>query len=220
MPISKTPYPIPAKEVRNEIRVANSRFIASLARAGTIEEAKMFINRIKAEFADATHNVPIFLIGHGDSVTAHCSDDGEPSGTAGRPALAVLQGSALGDVAIVITRYFGGTKLGTGGLVRAYSDAVRAVLEKVDRSMRVMTDTVLLAFPYTYLGRIRRIASACDSVILHEDFGVDVTVTARLRVEDSSAFMAQVVELTSETVMAEIFETTEVVMPWPVPKYK
>ena len=64
--------------------------------------------------ADASHNVPVYLIGHGDSETAHCSDAGEPSGTAGRPALAVLRGSGLGDVAVVVTRYFGGTKLGTG----------------------------------------------------------------------------------------------------------
>ena len=75
-------------------------------------------------------------IGHGESVTAHCSDAGEPSGTAGRPALAVLQGSGLGDAAVVVTRYFGGTKLGTGGLVRAYSDAVRSVLAGLSKAMK------------------------------------------------------------------------------------
>ena len=218
MPLSKTLYPIPSAEVRCEIRVANSRFIASLNQAKTTEEAREFISHIKAEFKDATHNVPVFIIGHGESMTAHCSDAGEPTGTAGRPALAVLQGSGLGDVVMVISRFFGGTKLGTGGLVRAYSDAARAVLEKVDRSMRVLTDTILLSFPYTYLERFRRISAACDAVVLHENFGVDVTITARLRVEDSSAFKAQVVELTSGTVLAEIIETTEVLMPWPVPK--
>jgi uncharacterized YigZ family protein len=148
MASTRSPYPIPSSEVRVEIKVANSRFIATLAPAFSVDEARAFINRIKEEFSDASHNVPVFLIGHGDSVTAHCSDAGEPSGTAGRPALAVLQGSGLGDVVVVITRYFGGTKLGTGGLVRAYSDSVRAVLEKVERSARVMTDTVMVAFPY------------------------------------------------------------------------
>jgi len=93
-----------------------------------VEEAKVFIGRIRAEFADASHNVPAYLVGHGSSVIAHCGDDGEPSGTAGRPMLAVLQGSGLGDVAVVVTRYFGGTKLGTGGLVRAYGGAARTAL--------------------------------------------------------------------------------------------
>jgi uncharacterized YigZ family protein len=214
MQIGRTPYPIPSAEVRAEIRVANSRFIASLSPAFSVDEARAFINRIKEEFSDASHNVPVFLIGHGDSVTAHCSDAGEPSGTAGRPALAVLQGSGLGDVVVVITRYFGGTKLGTGGLVRAYSDSVRAVLEKVERSARVMTDTVMAAFPYTYLERVRRIAAACDGTILDEEFAADVTVTARFRVQDTPAFQAQIIELTSGTVNAMVLETSEMLMSW------
>ena len=194
--------------------MANSRFIASLAPAFSVDEARAFISRIKEEFSDASHNVPVFLIGHGDSVTAHCSDAGEPSGTAGRPALAVLQGSGLGDVVVVVTRYFGGTKLGTGGLVRAYSDSVRAVLEKVERSARVMTDTVMVAFPYTYLERVRRIAAACEGTILDEEFAADVTVTARFRVQDTPAFQAQMVELTGGTVHAMVLETSELLMPW------
>lgn len=208
------PYPIPSHEVTAEIRVANSRFIASLSPVASVEEARAYISAIKAKYSDATHNVPVFLIGHGDSVTAHCSDDGEPSGTAGRPALAVLQGSGLGDVVVVITRYFGGTKLGTGGLVRAYSDSVRAVLEKVEWSARVMTDMVMVAFPYTYLERIRRLVAGSDGVILSEDFMADVTLTARFRVEDTPAFQVQVTELTAGSVSAEVISTEAVLMPW------
>jgi len=140
-------YPIPAKETRVEIMVVNSRFIATLAPVFTVEEAKAFVSRIKDEFSDATHNVPAYVVGHGNSVIAHANDDGEPAGTAGRPALAVLQGSGLGDAGVVVTRYFGGTKLGTGGLVRAYSDAVRAVLEAAPRAERVPTHTVMLVDP-------------------------------------------------------------------------
>ncbi len=123
-------YRIPARRTRTEIVVVNSRFITTAQPAFSVDEAKAFIQEMKNEFADASHNVPAFLIGYGASVTAHCSDDGEPSGTAGRPALAVLQGSDLGDIVVVVTRYFGGTKLGTGGLVRAYTDAVKSVLGK------------------------------------------------------------------------------------------
>jgi len=210
----KEPYPIPSHEVRAEIRVVNSRFIATLAPAGSVDEARSFNSRIKAEFSDATHNVPVFLIGHGDSVTAHCSDDGEPSGTAGRPALAVLQGSGLGDVVLVVTRYFGGTKLGTGGLVRAYSDAVRAVLEKVERSVRVMADTVSVKLPYTYLERVRRIVANCGGIVLDEEFAADVTLTARLKVETTPEFQAQIIEMTNGTVKPVIRATEEILMPW------
>ena len=115
---------IPASEHHTEIVVVNSRFITTIAPVFSVEEARDFIAKIRALNPNATHNVPAFIVGHGVSVIEHCSDDGEPQGTAGRPALAVLKGSGLGDAAVVVTRYFGGTKLGSGGLVRAYTDAV------------------------------------------------------------------------------------------------
>ena len=95
------------------------------------------LQELKLEFRDASHNVPAFVIGHGQSIITHCNDDGEPSGTAGRPALAVLQGSGLGDAVVVVTRYFGGTKLGKGGLVRSYGDAVRSVLKLTPLAQKI-----------------------------------------------------------------------------------
>ena len=89
-------YLLPAEEVRRELTVSNSRFIATLAPVSSVDEAKAFVARIRKEFADASHNVPAYIIGGGNSITEYCSDDGEPSGTAGRPALAVLRGSGLG----------------------------------------------------------------------------------------------------------------------------
>jgi uncharacterized YigZ family protein len=146
--------------------VVNSRFIATAAPAFTVDEAKAFVSRIKQEFSDASHNVSVYLVGHGQSVIAHCTDDGEPSGTAGRPALAVLQGSGLGDVAVVVTRYFGGTKLGTGGLVRAYGDAVREVLSVLPRAMRVPSYTVSIAVPYGSFEPVCRLIEAHGGEIL------------------------------------------------------
>ena len=146
-----------------------------------MDEAKAFVARIKHEFADASHNVSVYLVGHGATVIAHCTDDGEPSGTAGRPALAVLQGSGLGDVAVVVTRYFGGTKLGTGGLVRAYGDAVREVLAVLPRAEKVPTYTVLVAAPYPFFERVRLPIEAHRGQILDEDFGAEVTVRPAFR---------------------------------------
>ena len=180
-----------------------------------MDEAKTFISRIKEEFADATHNVPVYIIGHGGSEIAHCSDAGEPSGTAGRPALAVLRGSGLGDVAVVITRYFGGTKLGTGGLVRAYSEGVRSVVEAVTRAEKVLTHTIMLAFPYTYLERIRILVADQAGTVLDEEFAEDVTLTARLRVDNLAGFQSAMSDLTRGSVKAEIIETKEILMPIP-----
>ncbi len=202
-------YPIPAKEVRTEMRVLNSRFIATAAPVFSVDGAKAFVARIRAEFSDASHNVPAYLVGHGASVVAHCHDDGEPSGTAGRPALAVLRGSGLGDVAVVVTRYFGGTKLGTGGLVRAYGDAVRAVLEVLPRAEKAATHTIVVSTPYSFFERVRLAIEAHHGQILEEDFTAEVTVTARLTVEHFPGFQADLQEMSNGTLEAAVLETDE-----------
>jgi len=202
-------YPIPAKETRVEIRVSNSRFIATLAPVFSIEEAKAFIQRIKAEFSDASHNVPAFVVGNGPAVTAHWNDDGEPSGTAGRPALAVLQGSGLGDAAVVVTRYFGGTKLGTGGLVRAYGDAVRAVLDEVPRAEKVPTHLTMLVVPYPLFEQVKLLISAHNGRVLDETFAADITLSIQFTVEEFPDFQEALQELSHGSLTAEIIETDE-----------
>ena len=183
-------YLSPARAARAEIEVINSRFIASAAPAFSVDEARAFIARIKAEFPDASHHVPVYLIGHGASVTAHCSDDGEPSGTAGRPALAVLQGSGLGDVVVVVTRYFGGTKLGTGGLVRAYSDAVRACWRFCPARRRCLPIPSWWRSPIPFFERLRLLVAAHHGEMLDEDLAADVTMTARFMVDRFQGFQA------------------------------
>jgi uncharacterized YigZ family protein len=202
-------YRIPAKDTRTEIQVLNSRFIASAAPVFSVDEAKAYVARIRKEFEDASHNVPAFVVGHGATVVAHCHDDGEPSGTAGRPALAVLRGSGLGDVAVVVTRYFGGTKLGTGGLVRAYSDAVRAVLEELPLAEKVATHLVMVATPYPLFERVRLAVQAHHGQILDEDFAAEVTLSAQFAVEHVEPFQATLQEMSNGTLEAVIVETNE-----------
>ncbi|MCA9967377.1 MAG: YigZ family protein [Anaerolineales bacterium] len=202
-------YPIPAEETRVEIKVKNSRFIATAAPVFSVDEAKAFVARMKAEFADASHNVPAYQVGFGAAVTAHCSDDGEPSGTAGRPALAVVQGSGLGDIAVVVTRYFGGTKLGTGGLVRAYGDAVKAVLDVLPRAEKVPTHTVLITIPYSYVERIRLLVAEHNGRLLEEAFAADVDVLVQFTTERFPAFQDALTELSHGSLTAEIVETNE-----------
>ena len=202
-------YLLPAEEVRRELTVSNSRFIASLAPVSSVDEAKAFVARIRDEFGDATHNVPTYIIGGGNSITEYCSDDGEPSGTAGRPALAVLRGSGLGDVAVVITRYFGGTLLGKGGLVKAYTEATQLVVQAVPRARRIPVYVVMLALPYPLLERVRLLVSKHHGEITDETFAADVTMTLRFPVDEFTSFQNKLQELSAGSLQGEVIETTE-----------
>jgi uncharacterized YigZ family protein len=202
-------YSIPLTEVRREHTVANSRFIATLAPVFSVEEARAFIARIKKEFADASHNVPSYIIGGGNTVIEFCSDDGEPAGTAGKPALAVLRGSGLGDAAVVITRYFGGTLLGTGGLVKAYTETTQMVVNAVGRGRRVPIHVVMLAIPYHLLERVRALTALQRGEIAGEDYAADITMTLRLPVESMDSFQNDLRELSAGKTKAEIIATTE-----------
>jgi uncharacterized YigZ family protein len=193
-------YQIPLNEFRREIHVMNSRFIATIAPVFSVEEAKLFIQRVKQELTDASHNVPAFIVGHGATEIAHCSDAGEPSGTAGKPMLAVLRGSGMGDVAVVVTRYFGGTKLGTGGLVRAYGDAVREVTTSVMRGYKVPALIAMLVTPYPLFEKIRRLISQFDGLILEQDFAAEITLTFRLRSTKFSEFSSNLSETTNGSI--------------------
>ncbi len=200
---------IPAQEAQAEIRVVNSRFVATAAPVFSVDEARAFIDRIRQEFSDASHHVPAYVIGHGASTVAHCSDDGEPPGTAGAPALAVLRGSGLGDAAVVVTRYFGGTKLGTGGLVRAYSGAVREVLAVLPRAVKVATHTVVIETPYSLFEPLRRLVRAHAGEILDEAFAGEVTVGARLPQDQLQAFQGALRELSRGKIEARVTRSSD-----------
>ena len=208
-----TAYLIPALQIRREHVVVNSRFIATLAPAFSTDEARDFIKRIRLEHAAASHNVPVYIIGGGNNVTDYCSDDGEPQGTAGRPALAVLRGSGLGDVVLVITRYFGGTLLGTGGLVKAYTESAQLVVKDVPRARKLQVEIAMLALPYPLLERIRLLVGRHNGAILSEDFAADVTMTLRFPQENYPLFQSALRELSSGSLQAEGIESSEMLVP-------
>jgi uncharacterized YigZ family protein len=206
-------YLVPLTEIRRELAVMNSKFISTLAPVFSIDEARTFMARIRKEFADASHNVPVYIIGGGNTVTEYFSDDGEPSGTSGKPALAVLRGSGLGDAALVITRYFGGTLLGTGGLVKAYTESAQLVVNAVGRGRRVPVYIAMIALPYNLLERLRLIVTRQRGEILGEDFGTDVTMTIRMPVEVFEIFQNDLRELSAGKIQAEVIESKEMVIP-------
>ncbi len=203
------PYLVPLNEIRREHKVLNSLFIATLAPAFSIDEARAFMARIRKEFADASHNVPVYIIGGGNTVTEYFSDDGEPSGTAGKPALAVLRGSGLGDAVLVITRYFGGTMLGTGGLVKAYTESAQLVTNIVERGQRVPVHVGMMAIPYNLLERVRLLVSKNQGRVLGEDYAGDITVTLQFPVGHFEAFQKDMREISAGKIQAEVIETKE-----------
>lgn len=168
---------VPASRFSVECRVKNSRFISTIGPAFSVSDAKEFIAEINRHYEDATHNVPAYLIGSGASVTAHSSDNGEPSGTAGKPALAVLIGSGLGDVVLVITRYFGGTKLGTGGLVKAYSNAAKDAVEGVPKANKIAVQAASITCPYPLHQRLLRL------IKLHKGRNIKETFTELVQLD-------------------------------------
>jgi uncharacterized YigZ family protein len=194
--MSTARYPIPAETTRIEIRIVNSRFIATIGGAQTVEAAKAFIDQVREEFYDATHNVYAFRIGYGGSITEGMSDDSEPPGTAGRPALAVLRGADLGDVVVVITRYFGGAKLGTGGLVRAYTQSTQEALAALTITERVERRRGRVTVPYNIYERVRLLVDGHGGIIAEEDFAAEVTLTLVFAVDRVVGFDAALSELT------------------------
>ncbi len=195
-----TRYPIPAAETRVETVVVNSRFICTIGQARTTDEAAAFIRRIKAEYADASSHAYAYRIGYGASVTDGCNDGGEPGGTAGKPMLAVLQGSDLGDVVAVVSRWFGGTKLGTGGLVRAFSGALKAALAALPRDERVERKTFLVEAPYALYERLKLLVNAHHGIVSGEEFGANVLLTLIIAVDDIAGFGAALREMSGGSI--------------------
>jgi uncharacterized YigZ family protein len=179
---------IPANEIESEIFVLKSRFIASVAPAFSVDEAKAYIKGIKLRYPDATHHVTAYIIGHPPSTIAHSNDDGEPSGTAGRPVLAYLQGSGLGDIVAVVTRYYGGTKLGTGGLVRAYSTAVKEALTILPLAQKIPTTTVELNLDYKWYDPLLILISKFNGEIQEKDFSENITISVKFSNEKWKEF--------------------------------
>ena len=177
---------VPKAQVRVEMRVSNSRFIATLTRADSVRSAQEFIRTIRADMPDATHHVYAYRIGHDASITEGLSDDGEPSGTAGPPAMAVVRGSSVGDIVLVITRYFGGTKLGTGGLVTAYQAAAKAAIAAMETEEKILRVRRGINVPYELHAPAMRSLHRNGCLVESEEFGPSVSVVfqvARERLE-------------------------------------
>ena len=185
-------YPVPAETVRVQTDEKRSRFLTTVARADSPEAAKAFVDRIKAEFPDARHNCWSFVAGApGDLQKCGMSDDGEPRGTAGKPMLNILSTCGIGEIAVVVTRYFGGIKLGTGGLVRAYSAAVQAALKELKTIEAVQTRAVELSVPFEQEHNLRHRLQQLDLSVAGLQYSDGATLTAHFPVDQIDAMLDQ-----------------------------
>ncbi|HSG30882.1 MAG TPA: YigZ family protein [Thermodesulfobacteriota bacterium] len=151
-------YKVPSKTVTVEQVIKNSKFITSVTRVTDKQKAKEFIDTVSKKYSDASHNCYAFVAGNPDSTTdIGFGDDGEVSGTAGKPILSVLQHKKIGEIVVVVSRYFGGTKLGTGGLVRAYTSSVQDALDKLPLEDCVALKSITLKFDYQYENTVRQV---------------------------------------------------------------
>lgn len=164
-------YLIPKQPVEFEEVIKGSRFITYLAHCDGIEAAKTFVQSIKEKHSDARHNCWAFAAGApGDSLYFGCSDDGEPSGTAGKPMLAQLAGSGVGEIAAVTTRYFGGTKLGTGGLVKAYGGGVNEALKQLLTVEKIMMVQMQFEVPFVWQSLLESTCQSINATITKRQF--------------------------------------------------
>ncbi|TSO26011.1 YigZ family protein [Lactobacillus sp. LL6] len=180
----------------HEIIIKKSKFIASLARVTSVEEANEFIQEISKKYRDANHNTFAYTIGlHDDQVKA--SDNGEPSGTAGVPELKALQLMNIKNVVVVVTRYFGGIKLGAGGLIRAYSNSVTEGVQKIGVVKRVLQQELIFSVAYNRFDEVDHYLKENKVFISNTEYGVDVKISVFLDESDVSQFEADIINLLS-----------------------
>lgn len=189
-------YPIPAGRARVEDVVLRSRFITTAGPASSNEEAHAFVAAVRSEFADTSHNCYAYVAGPpGSSAQIGMSDDGEPGGTAGRPMLAVLMGCGIGDIVVVVSRYFGGTLLGTGGLVRAYAGGVKAVLAALAVTEKVARRRLIATGAYHWITPVARLLPQYEARIVDQGYAADVTWEIEVPEEQAAGLVAALIEL-------------------------
>ena len=194
--MTTTSYLTIARDGEAELEVKRSRFLCTLERVESEDDARAVVERLRRQHWEARHHCSAFVIGPGGEI-ARSSDDGEPSGTAGAPMLEVLMGHEVSDVVAVVTRWFGGVLLGTGGLVRAYGDSVRAGLDAVGTLRRVLVLEHELVVAHTEAGRLEHELRSRGVHVLDTEYGAEVTLRLGVPADDQESLAPLVAELTA-----------------------
>ena len=198
MTVSRTFETVAASATASFV-VQGSEFLGHVRPVDSVEAAEAFIEAVRAEYADATHNVPAYRVRadpDGEFLREYSSDDGEPTGSAGKPALNVLTQRDLENVAVVVTRYYGGTNLGVGGLVRAYSRAVKDAVDEAGVVEERPHERIAITVEYDDSGTVRSVLES-EGVEFDAEYGVEVVFDVRVPVADGEAFRDRIRSATS-----------------------
>ncbi|WP_319380613.1 YigZ family protein [Thiomicrorhabdus sp.] len=185
-------YPVPAEEALAEIEIKKSRFIAYARGIDTREQGMQWLEEIKQQYPDARHHCWAYLIGNPHCASnAGMGDDGEPSGTAGKPILNVLQHKGIGDIMIIVVRYFGGIKLGAGGLTRAYGQAAQAVMEVLPTQQQVPMSDLLIECDFSQEQQVRHFCGQAEGLVVAVDYAQSVKIQLSLPLAAIEGFQKQ-----------------------------
>ena len=198
-------FRVPAGTGESELTEKRSRFLGHLRKVETEEDAKMFISTIKKQFHDARHNCWCCIVRDGG--TLRYSDDGEPQGTAGQPMLEMFQRSGVTDVCCVVTRYFGGILLGTGGLLRAYTQAAKLALEDAGLSVVRLWECVTVLCDYNLFERVKLEISATSGIVTNTDYSDKVLIDAVVPEGASEMFFDRMSDISSGTAVCSLTGT-------------
>jgi uncharacterized YigZ family protein len=204
--VSTTSYAVPEQSWQIELEIKRSKFLSFAGNVSSRQDAEAFIRLLREQHPQASHVCWAYIAGPPNTTVRSMSDDGEPSGTAGMPMLKVLQHSGLGDVVVAVVRYFGGTKLGTGGLQRAYSEAVSAVLKELPTRLKVSRSALTLVFDYEYDGSIGRLINRYDVADMQANYDQQVTVTLAIADSEFKAFYDEVIDVCSGRVVIKALD--------------
>ncbi|CDQ38992.1 YigZ family protein [Virgibacillus salexigens] len=195
------------KQGNDEIIIQKSRFIGYVKRAETEQEAQAFIQGIKKKHHDATHNCSAYLIGEHDQIQK-ANDDGEPSGTAGVPILEVLKKQQLKDTVVVVTRYFGGIKLGAGGLIRAYGNTTTQAIKTTGVIQRQRMQGFSITVDYTLSGKLEHALRQSEHIVETINYSDKVEFIVYVTIGEEHTFKEMIIELTSAQATIQNTDTT------------
>ncbi|MBQ7151392.1 MAG: YigZ family protein [Synergistaceae bacterium] len=190
----------PAQAVTYEEKIKRSVFIANLEPCRNFDEAKIFLSKIISNHRDATHNCRAYIL---SDLQEYSSDDGEPSGTAGKPILNAIKRSGLVNVMIIVTRYFGGVKLGTRGLIDAYGGTAEKALALAGRVEKILTAPIKISLPYNSMGSISKILEASGAQNLNWNYQEAVNVIANIPADSLEKIFGELEELKARKIIFE-----------------
>lgn len=191
-------YRTPQSAVSSELKEQGSRFIAHLSPVPGAEEAMAFLESLRRRYHDATHHCWAYRLGWAESLACRSSDDGEPSHTAGEPILRSMEEWGVSDASLVVVRYFGGVKLGAGGLARAYRSAARQTLEEADLRVQILTEAWSVTLPYGAQGGLHHAAAQSGVELSEQAFGSDVSLVAKVPKSAAGLFAGRLERLNDQ----------------------